>query len=288
MYASAAVFVVACVARVVRYARAPLHLRWELYPVPHEASERAAHGGSYFEESDWWTRPSHFNFWGELRFMAPEILFLKGLWEFNRKLWYRSFPFHFGLYLVIASLGLLGAAAALNLPMLRVLYATAGGAGAVLVLIGASALLARRLTDPELRLYTAPGDLFNLVFFLAAFALIAAGYFTGSAPSMFDIARGLLTFDTSVRVPPLLGTGLALGSVLAAYIPLTHMSHFIGKYFTYHSVRWDDRPVARKRELSRTIAAYLACRPTWSAPHVGADGHKTWGEVAAANPWEKK
>jgi hypothetical protein len=66
------------------------------------------------------------------------------------------------------------------------------------------------------------------------------------------------------------------------------MSHFIGKYFTYHSVRWDDRPVARKRELSRTIAAYLACRPTWSAPHVGADGHKTWGEVAAANPWEKK
>ena len=35
--------------------------------------------------------------------MIPEMLLLKGLWEFNRKLWYRSFPFHFGLYILIGA-----------------------------------------------------------------------------------------------------------------------------------------------------------------------------------------
>ena len=32
--------------------------------------------------------------------MVPEMLFLHGLRTFNRSLWYRSFPFHFGLYLL--------------------------------------------------------------------------------------------------------------------------------------------------------------------------------------------
>jgi nitrate reductase gamma subunit len=47
---STTVAVIATVVRAVGYARMPLHLRWELYPVPHEAPDRAAHGGSYFEE----------------------------------------------------------------------------------------------------------------------------------------------------------------------------------------------------------------------------------------------
>jgi len=58
---------------------------------------------------------------------------------------------------------------------------------------------------------------------------------------------------------------------------MTHMSHFIAKYFTYHSVRWDDKP-------NVNLAAYLAYRPAWSATHVGAG--KTWAEIATANPWE--
>ena len=37
---------------------------------------------------------------GELKVMVPEILFLVALREHNQKLWTRSFPFHFGLYLV--------------------------------------------------------------------------------------------------------------------------------------------------------------------------------------------
>ncbi|MGC8763094.1 MAG: hypothetical protein ACP5VN_05590 [Acidobacteriota bacterium] len=86
LYLSAAVFFIATAARAVLYARQPIHLRWELYPVPHEHPERVKHGGSYFEELDWWKKPPSFNLLGELSFMVPEMLFLKALHEFNRKL----------------------------------------------------------------------------------------------------------------------------------------------------------------------------------------------------------
>ena len=42
-------FAAASAARAVRYARSPIHLRWEVYPVPHEAHDRAGHGGSSYE-----------------------------------------------------------------------------------------------------------------------------------------------------------------------------------------------------------------------------------------------
>jgi hypothetical protein len=93
IYACAAIFAAGCIVRAVRYARLPLHLRWELYPVPHEAPDRAAHGGSYFEQLDWWMKPPESNFFGELAAMLPEIVFLKGVWEHNRRLWFRV-PIH--------------------------------------------------------------------------------------------------------------------------------------------------------------------------------------------------
>ena len=35
---------------------------------------------------------------------------------------------------------------------------------------------------------------------------------------------------------------ICLAALLLAYIPLTHMSHFVAKWFTYHHVRWSDEP----------------------------------------------
>ena len=72
-YAAAVVFVAAAVQRAVRIARLPMHLRWELYPVAHEKG-RASYGGSYLEESDWWTKPRAVSVAGELKVMIPEIL----------------------------------------------------------------------------------------------------------------------------------------------------------------------------------------------------------------------
>jgi hypothetical protein len=56
----------------------------------------------------------------------------------------------------------------------------------------------------------------------------------------------------------------------------------VAKYFTYHAVRWDDAPNTGR--IAGTMAEYLRYRPTWSARHVGADGTKTWAEVATTPP----
>lgn len=98
-YCGVAIFVLAVVARVIMWSKMPMHLRWELYPVAHEG-RRAKWGGSYLEESEWWTKPRHFSLVSEVAAMAKEILFLVALRDNNRPLWRRSFPFHFGLYLV--------------------------------------------------------------------------------------------------------------------------------------------------------------------------------------------
>ncbi|MFB3826921.1 MAG: hypothetical protein ACE15B_09135 [Bryobacteraceae bacterium] len=250
LYFSGIFFLAACAVRAARYARAPLHLRWEIYPVP------ARHSLD------------------EARVMGAEMLFLKGLWEFNRKLWLRSLLFHWGLYLTAATMPLLWIG-------YRPLYLATGIVGCVFVIGGASALLAGRLTDPKLRVYNTPADLFNLVFFIAVFALLAAGYYVEGV-HVRAMAASLLRFH-AVVVPPLFGAGLALGALLAAYIPCTHMAHFIAKYFTYHAVRWDERAMT-EGGLARRFAEYLTYRPTWAARHVGADGSKTWVDIATSNP----
>jgi nitrate reductase gamma subunit len=293
IYLGLLIFLAGCVRRVMQYARAPVHLRWELYPVPHEDPERAAHGGSLFETSNRWTRPPRFNWRGELRAMLPEIAYLKGLWEFNRRLWYASFLFHAGLYLTIATGLLIAAVAWLGGPShahlvywMRGLYHATAYAGVALTLCGAVALLFHRLTDPELKNYTSAADIFNLHFFILTYGLVAAGYLVrgeGTA-SAGALLRGLATFDRSLSVSTGFAVGLILASALVAYIPFTHMAHFIAKYFTYHAVRWDDRANLRGGRIEARVTENLAYKPTWAAAHIGADGHKTWAEIAAANP----
>jgi nitrate reductase gamma subunit len=285
LYAGVAGFAAGSLARAVRYARQPLHLRWELYPVPHEEAERVRHGGSYFEEPDWWRKPLRINRLTELKFMLEEMLLLQGLWRFNRKLWRRSFPFHFGLYLTAAAAVVLLLAVS-GFPALAPAAAALGTAGAVLAITGAAGLLLRRLRDPALRNYTAPGDIFNLLWFVAAFGLLGTGMWTSGDPAAtaLELGRGALRWDTTVEIPGLLAAGLIVSSLLLLYIPLTHMAHYVAKYFTYHAVRWDDLPAARAAELQKKFAEYLTYRPRWSAPHIRADGTRTWAEIAAANP----
>ncbi len=264
LYMGAAAFLGGCALRIWRYSKAPIHLRWELYPVPKGHS-------------------------GQLKVMVPEILFLKGLWESNRTLWFRSFPFHLGLYLLVASGGFLFFALLLPapfVPLLHSAYSLSGGAGLALALIGSIGLFIRRLTASDLRNYTTPFDVFNLILFSAALALLLAAVLTrpADAPGLSAVLRGAVTFQTDLAVPPLLTAGLMAGSVLLAYMPLTFMAHFIGKYFTYHSVRWDEAPSLPGSAMEKRMASYLAYRPTWSASHVGADGKRTWVDIATTNP----
>jgi nitrate reductase gamma subunit len=295
----ALVFIIGSLARAIRYARQPIHLRWELYPVPHEDPRRVQHGGSYFEDVDWWTRPREFHLIGELRFMVPEMLFMRGLWDFNRAMWVRSFPFHFGLYLVIGTVKLLVLVLLLDILAPGLLAGTVGLAvhwvytitgivGVILASLGAILLLIRRLTHEDLKTYTTPGDILNLTWFVVSFGCLLGGFLLRAPDSAGAVAilRAILFLDSGVRIPGLLAVGLILSALLAAYIPFTHMSHFIAKYFTYHAIRWDDRSLRSGDRIEKKLAEYLTYRPTWSARHVGADGAKTWTDVATTNPAE--
>ncbi|WP_243665926.1 hypothetical protein [Vulcanisaeta sp. JCM 16159] len=59
---------------------------------------------------------------------------------------------------------------------------------------------------------------------------------------------------------------LAILQILIAYIPFSRITHFIGKYFTYHKVLWDDEP--NIGQLDRRIQELLKLTLSWSDPHI--------------------
>ena len=92
-YFSVLTFVILVIAKIMKYAKTPVHIRWELYPVAHENNK---YGGSYYEETEWWNKRNKKSWFAELVVMFEEIIFLKGVYHNNRKLWYYTFPFHMG------------------------------------------------------------------------------------------------------------------------------------------------------------------------------------------------
>lgn len=297
-YVGLAVFVAACVARVVMWSKMPIHMRWELYPVAHEPAAKVLYGGSFMEDLDWWKKPRHTSMIGELRVMVPEILFLVALREHNRPMWWRSFPFHFGLYLVIAASALMMVGGVLGW-IAPVIMAGIGGTviakavpvlaviGLVLGLVGAIGLLQRRLQDKPLRMYSVAADYFNLVFFVVAFGVALATFVLVDRD--FGIVSTIVTNLVTFNLAALPVSGIAwllpmasviLLSLLVAYIPLTHMSHFIGKYFAYHAIRWNDEPNLPGSRQEQKILEMLGKPVSWAAPHIKGEGRKTWADVA--------
>ena len=304
-YLSIAVFLIAVAVRFVFWSKMPMHLRWELYPVAHEGGGRAAYGGSYLEESDWWQKKREVSMLGELKVMVPEILFLVALREHNVKLWKWSFPFHFGLYLVggTTMLLILGGLISAFLPasvagpiggVIGAVVPFLGGAGLVLGIIGAVGLFMRR-RGRSLRDYTAPADLFNLLFFIVAFGVALATFigFDRKFALVTEFVTNLVTFNLAPLAVS--GTGalllllsVVLLSILTAYIPTTHMSHFVGKYFAYHSIRWKDDPNLQGGKEEKVIEELLSRPISWSASHIKGDGKKTWLEAATEEPEVKE
>jgi nitrate reductase gamma subunit len=303
-YACVVAFVAAIAHRALKIARLPMHLRWELYPVAHEKG-RASYGGSYLEESDWWTKPRATSLLGELKVMVPEILLLAGVWEHNRRHWLRTFPFHFGLYVLAGLIGLLllgGIAEAAGLAVaadgslvgmaLYHLTYVVGYLGLGLALLGTLALLARRSFDPDYREYTKPADYFNLAFFAVAFvaAILAHALADPDFGALRAFFARLVTFDlvSGATVPWATGIEILLASLLLAYIPLTHMAHFFTKWFMYHDIRWSDEPNLAGGKIERRVGEALNYPVSWSAPHIRGDGKKTWADVATSDVEEKE
>ncbi|MFH1742491.1 MAG: respiratory nitrate reductase subunit gamma [bacterium] len=298
-YAALAIFVVVVAVRFFRISAMPMHLRWELYPVAHEGGEKAKYGGSRLEEIDWWTKPKETSRFNELRAMIPEMTFLVALFEHNRKLWWWSFPFHFGLYILTGMLGLIvlgavmgifGATIAADSTQAGILGSfvyhltqVAAVLGLTLATVGAAGLLHRRLHDPDLKDYTSPAAILNLVLFLAVFAVAWITFIfvdTGFVLTRSYI-QSLITLNISASTGSfLLSLEILLAVLLIAYIPMTHMSHFFIKWFTYHKIRWDDEPSSVGGAIEKKVMEQVQYPVSWAAPHINADGKKNWVDIA--------
>jgi nitrate reductase gamma subunit len=269
-----AVFAVAFVVRAVRIARLPMHLRWELAPVPHEKG-KGHYGGSFLEEYEWWTKPREKSLVSEAIYMFQEIAFLKAVWEHNRRLWWFTFPFHTGLYLLIAAVVPLAFGWNTGASVLA-------GAGFVLGGLGALGLLISRFADSRLKVMASPASRFNLLVLLAVFATgawaLAAS--DGFAAGMRGYGKALLTADRSLATSGILAVHVVVALLFLAYLPFTQMMHFVAKYFTYHQVRWNDEPMERGSRMEKEVTGLLSQPMTWAGPHVKADGKKNWVDIA--------
>ncbi len=276
-YTAIIIFLAIVITKFIIISKMPLHLRWELYPI----------------ESN------------KLKVMVPEMLFLVSLYKHNKKLWWRSFPFHFGLYLLTLVFILLLLDATFNPEQIQnftnnkmsnLLYSSftnftkitsitkiIAAIGLLLTTLGVLGLLHRRIFDQELRQYTAPADIFNLCLFLFI-TLVMWGSLILFDPHFILIKRFLHhLFYLNFKVPInsyWIQLQILLFAFTIVYVPLTHMSHFFTKWFTYHNVRWDDDPNVINSKIEKKIIKQLNFPINWSAPHIKGNGTKTWSDIA--------
>ncbi len=295
VWAGVLLFFLGSLTKIVRFARMPMHLRWELYPVPHEKG-KAGYGGSFFEEADWWTKKIPESKATELKAMAEEILLLKGVFEANRSLWLWSWLLHGGLYLLVGTIVLLlagaivqnatGLALAAGAPFWQFVAGLTRWTcwiGLIAAALGSLVLLLMRLGSAKLKPFNSPFTLLNLLFMFAIFGIGICSRINGDADvaGLRAAVAGVLTFASPAAPAAWQITAELIGfAIFVAYLPFTFMSHMYMKFFTYHLVRWDDHARRPGDATDPRLAEYLNWRVTWAASHVTKDGkHKTWAEV---------
>ena len=279
------IFFAGNVARVVKTLRQPAHLRWELYPIPKGPRERQRYGGSYFEESDWWTKSHASSHKSEAAFVLKEVFLLRGVWENFRGLWLWSWLLHWGLYLyLLATLFAIGdllLPADANAHMLHAAVIYGYRLACPLGLTGVLGLLVMRSWHPRLKAFTTRIGIFDLLLLGSIFApgilLLTTG--PGGLPSMVSDMVRYRAFPGNH--PAVWHVHVALLAFFLAYFPFTHMTHAYMKYFTWHQVRWDDSPIAHDPHAAETLAVNLQRKASWAALHIAAGGAATWSEVVA-------
>lgn len=260
-------FVVLTAVKAWKYAHLPVHSRVELYPVPKEGDGRGKYGGSYFEEEDWWEKPRRLDPVYEVVDIMQEMLLISKLFKHQRSLWWASYAFHLGIYVMFGWSLLLLLTVFWNPEFLVVGTAIVGAVGFALSTVGAVLLLVRRAVDESLRAYTPPQEYFNILLILATLVTGIVAWTLFASP--FDVARSVFAFDAA-PLPPVVVAHLVLLGIMLLCIPLSKMSHYVGKFFAFHKVLWDNDPNVAGSKVAE-MTEREAARPApaaWSAPHT--------------------
>jgi nitrate reductase gamma subunit len=292
-WASVVIFLVVAIRRVIKINAMPMGLRWEVYPVPHEAPEKRDYGGSYMEDTDWAKKHKARSFKEELvEFLLPEaieigteILTMKKVRANNRYgIWIFSVFLHWGIYLFVGWTLLLIIASLTGSAVLTSISIVVGAIACVLGMIGAVGLIVRRATSPDLGPYTAPVDYFNLIFLGAIFLF-------GLLSLLIDPAlvghrayfKGVVLFAPSA-VPWAVSLTFLLFWAFVIYMPFSKLLHYVIKYFLYHQGLWDDGFTVKGSAADRRIVEQLGYSVKWQAPHMVSG--KTWLEEAQTTATE--
>ncbi|MEA4901556.1 nitrate reductase gamma subunit [Desulfitobacterium sp.] len=263
------------------FAQMPLHGRQDLYPIPKEKGHE--YGGSYYEQVGWWKKPRETSASTELADMLKEMLFIKKLFDNQRPFWWLSYALHLGIYCIMGwtVLLLIGAitelaggnvAASGSIWGMLLFYVTPlfGWVGLILAAFGSASLFIRRLVDSTLKKHTTPQEYFNL---LLLFAVVVTGIAVWGNNASLSGALGGMKNVISLKplnASPLLTLHIVLLGIMYIYIPLSKMSHYVGKYFTFHKVIWENEPnlPGGKIEEQMKKAAHNKPQHSWSAPHI--------------------
>lgn len=283
VYASIIAFIGLSLYKAYQFAKMPMHGRWELYPVPKEPGEKGHYGGSYYEDLEYWNKPREVSHSGEIIDMLKEMLFIKNLFVNQKRQWWLSYALHLGIYLLGLWTVLLALGAIMDLSGVPVTAESAGfasliyyitfisgGAGALLLGFGSFSLFLKRLFNNTFSKYTTQQEYFNL-FFL--FVVVASGLVVWSGDPGFnygrEIFKAMFTFSPIEADTALTLHILLLGAVMI-YIPQTKMSHYVGKYFAFHKVLWDNDPNIRNSKMESIVKEAISYKPkaSWSAPHI--------------------
>lgn len=289
IYLAIILFFVLSIGKAVKIAKMPMHNRWEIYPVPIEKG-RSHYGGSFYEEYLWWEKPREKSLTNEIVEMLKEMFFIKNLFDNQRTLWWFSFPFHFGMYLVAAWTVLLwigsfvvkaGIAVAPDAvwwaSLLYYLTLLTGIIGGLMFTFGSLGLLFKRIFDLAMKNYTTPQEYFNLTLL---FATGLTGLILWASDPFFHGARELsINFFSFQALPTnfVMTLHLIFLGALIIYIPSSKMSHYVGKYFTFHKVLWENEPNLPGSNLMKKIeeAKHYPPGENWSATHFHPTGEKT-------------
>ncbi|MGB9729829.1 MAG: respiratory nitrate reductase subunit gamma [Thermoprotei archaeon] len=295
-YFTIIIFIIGVIIKWRKWSSMPIHLRWELYPVPHEAG-KSYYGGSYLEEIDWWQNKRKTTFIGELKEMLAEMLFIKRVYKYKRELWWLTYSFHGGIYLILVWFILLlfsgftinyeGIAIPSENLWSQFLYYTTlviGSIGIIATTFGTISLIIKRFSNNSMRKYTTGAEYFNLFFILIT---LITGIMTWYYDPDFSIARAYMTSLISFgryQLPQLRDitiVHIVILQLLWIYIPFSKMSHFIGKFFTYHKVLWDDEPNLKGSIIETKIRELVKLKLPWNAFHIKKG--KTWFENASGD-----
>jgi len=262
LYGSVAFCILASLVRIRGFLRAPVHLRWEIYN----------ESRPYKSTRD---RSERIGRLQRVESIAAEILFLRAYWR-QPGFWLPLFMFHLGAYLLILWHIWLFTAGATEYG--RTTYGLVGGhIATAMAFVGGLGVVVQRLLRPQLR---ARYPVSHYLKWLLILVLLVQGFlgvflhFSNNEVSLVAYVGKQLSFDWTYKAdaPLVPSAHVVLASLLLLYLPFSHASRLIFRY--YHELRWDHVERRPGSSLEKNIAVNLARPVTWSGRHIGTG--RTW------------